>query len=351
MDPNTGKKNMFNKLNKEQGLKLLEQEDFKRKTVSFYRYVIIDSPADLRDELYEAWKELGILGRIYLAHEGVNAQLSVPEPHWEAFVKNVLENPLFKDMPFKIALEDDGNSFFKLTIKVRKQIVADGLPIDEYDVTNVGVHLDAKSWNDALEKGATVVDMRNHYESEIGKFKGAICPDVETFKEELPEVKKMLEGREDEQILLYCTGGIRCEKTSAYLKHHGFQDVNQLHGGIIDYARQLDSDESLNNNFEGKNFVFDERRGERISDDVISSCHQCGDPFDTHVNCKNVNCNLLFLQCDNCKEKYENCCSVDCIEIVNLPFEESKQLRKGSDNKKMYYSHKRVNLNLNKKDD
>jgi len=351
MDPNTGKKNMFNKLNKEQGLKLLEQEDFKRKTVSFYRYVIIDSPADLRDELYEAWKELGILGRIYLAHEGVNAQLSVPEPHWEAFVKNVLENPLFKEMPFKIAVEDDGNSFFKLTIKVRKQIVADGLLIDEYDVTNVGVHLDAKSWNDALEKGATVVDMRNHYESEIGKFKGAICPDVETFKEELPEVKKMLEGKEDEQILLYCTGGIRCEKTSAYLKHHGFQDVNQLHGGIIDYARQLDSDESLNNNFEGKNFVFDERRGERISDDVISSCHQCGDPFDTHVNCKNVNCNLLFLQCDNCKEKYENCCSVDCIEIVNLPFEESKQLRKGSDNKKMYYSHKRVNLNLNKKHD
>jgi len=351
MDPNTGKKNMFNKLSKEQGLKLLEQEGFERKTISFYRYVIIDSPYELRDELYESWKELGVLGRIYLAHEGVNAQLSVPESNFDEFVKLVHANPFFTHMPFKIAVEDDGNSFFKLTIKVRKQIVSDGLSIDEYDVTNVGQHLDAKSWNNALEKGATVVDMRNHYESEIGKFKGAICPDVETFKEELPEVKKMLEGKEDEQILLYCTGGIRCEKTSAYLKHHGFQDVNQLHGGIIDYARQLDKDVTLNNNFEGKNFVFDERRGERISDDVISSCHQCGDPFDTHVNCKNVNCNLLFLQCDNCKEKYENCCSVDCIEIVNLPFEESKQLRKGSDNKKMYYSHKRVNLNLNKKDD
>ena len=233
---------------------------------------------------------------------------------------------------------------------MRKQIVADGLPIDEYDVTNVGAHMDAKAWNEALEKGATVVDMRNHYESEIGKFKGAICPDVETFKEELPEVKDMLKGKEDEQILLYCTGGIRCEKTSAYLKHHGFQDVNQLHGGIIDYARQLDKDESLNNNFEGKNFVFDERRGERISDDVISSCHQCGEPFDTHVNCKNVNCNLLFLQCNNCKEKYEQCCSVECIEIVNLPLEEQKKLRKGTDSTKMYYSHKRVNLNLNKDD-
>ena len=350
MDPNTGKKNMFNKLSKEQGLKLLEQEGFERKTVSFYRYVIIDSPAELRDELYENWKNLGVLGRIYLAHEGVNAQLSVPEHNWEEFVKQVHGNSLFAEMPFKIAVEDDGNSFFKLTIKVRKQIVADGLPIDEYDVTNVGEHMDAKAWNIALEKGATVVDMRNHYESEIGKFKGAICPDVETFKEELPEVKKMLEGKEGEQILLYCTGGIRCEKTSAYLKHHGFNDVNQLYGGIIDYARQLDKDDSLSNNFEGKNFVFDERRGERISDNVISSCHQCGEPFDTHVNCRNVNCNLLFLQCNSCKEKYENCCSVDCIEIANLPLEKQKKLRKGTDNKKMYYSHKRVNLNLQKDD-
>ena len=351
MDPNTGKKKLFNKLSKVQGLKLLEQEGFERKTVSFYRYVIIDSPYELRDELYESWKEFGVLGRIYLAHEGVNAQLSVPESNFEEFVKLVHANVYFTDIPFKIAVEDDGNSFFKLTIKVRKQIVSDGLPIDEYDVTNVGQHLDAKSWNNALEKGATVVDMRNHYESEIGKFKGAICPDVETFKQELPEVKKILEGKEDEQILLYCTGGIRCEKTSAYLKHHGFQDVNQLHGGIIDYARQLDKDLTLNNNFVGKNFVFDERRGERISDDVISSCHQCGNPFDTHVNCGNVNCNLLFLQCDSCKDKYENCCSVECIEIVNLPLNEQSELRKGTGNKKMYYSHKRVNLNLYKKHD
>ena len=350
MDPNSSKKNMFNKLSKEQGLKLLAEEDFKRKTVSFYRYIIINSISDLRDELYESWKKLGVLGRIYLAYEGVNAQLSIPEHNWNEFVNKVHSNPLFIDMPFKIALEDDGQSFFKLTIKIRKQIVADGLAIDEYDVTNVGKHLDAKTWNNALENGATVVDMRNHYESEIGKFKGAICPDVETFKEELPEVKKMLEGKEDAQILLYCTGGIRCEKTSAYLKHYGFTDVSQLHGGIIDYARQLNNNETLSNNFEGKNFVFDERRGERISGDVISSCHQCGEPFDTHVNCRNLNCNLLFLQCDSCKEKYENCCSVNCIEIVNLPAEKQKELRKGTDNKKMYYSHKRVNLKLKNND-
>jgi len=349
MDPNTGKKNMFNKLSKKQGLKLLDQEGFERKTLSFYRYVIIDSPYELRDELYESWKELGVLGRIYLANEGVNAQLSVPESNFEEFVELVHANPFFKNINFKNAVEDDGNSFFKLTIKVRKQIVSDGLPTDEYDVTNVGNHLDAKSWNKALEKGATVVDMRNHYESEIGNFKGAICPDVETFKEELPKVKKMLEGKEGKKILLYCTGGIRCEKTSAYLRHHGFRDVNQLHGGIIDYARQLEQDVTLNNNFVGKNFVFDERRGERISEDIISSCHQCDKPFDTHVNCRNVNCNLLFLQCDSCKEKYENCCSIECIEIVKLPLDEQKKLRQEKDKRSIYYSHKRVNLKLNKK--
>lgn len=351
MDPNTGKKEMFNKLSKQQGMKLLAQENFKRKTVSFYRYVILDAPNKLRDKLYKDWNALGVLGRIYLAHEGINAQVSVPENNWKKFVKNVTKNHQFSAIPFKIAVEDDGQSFYKLTIKVRRQIVADGLKLDEYDVTNVGEHLTASQWNNAMENGATVVDMRNHYESEIGKFKGAICPDVETFKEELPKVKEMLLGKEDEEILLYCTGGIRCEKTSAYLKHYGFNNVNQLHGGIIDYARQLNKDDSLKNNFQGKNFVFDERRGERISDDIISSCHQCGEPYDTHVNCKNVNCNLLFLQCDNCKKEYEDCCSIECIEIVNLPLEKQQILRKGINNKKMYYSHKRVNLNLNKKND
>ena len=348
MDPNTGKKGMFNKLSKQQAMRLLKKETIKRKTVSFYKYVILDRPDKLRDELYVAWKDLGVLGRIYLAQEGINAQLSVPINNWDAFRNNLYSKKWFINMPIKIAIEDDGLSFFKLTIKVRKQIVADGLKIDEYDVTNVGKHLNAKQWNDAMENGAVVVDMRNHYESEIGRFKGAICPDAETFKDELPMVKDMLQGKEDKKVLLYCTGGIRCEKASAYLKHHGFNDVNQLHGGVIDYVRQLNDDLSIKNKFTGKNFVFDERRGERVSGDIISTCHQCGKPFDTHVNCANVNCNLLFLQCDSCKIKYKNCCSIDCIEVVNLPVNLQKKLRKGSDKKKIFYSHKRVNLNLNK---
>ena len=348
MDPNTGKKGMFNKLSKQQAMRLLKKETIKRKTVSFYKYVILDHPEKLRDELYAAWKDLGVLGRIYLAQEGINAQLSVPINNWDAFRNNLYSKKAFLNMPIKIAIEDNGLSFFKLTIKVRKQIVADGLKIDEYDVTNVGKHLNAKQWNDAMENGAVVVDMRNHYESEIGRFKGAICPDAETFKEELPMVKDMLQGKEDKQVLLYCTGGIRCEKASAYLKHHGFNDVNQLHGGVIDYVRQLNDDLSIKNKFTGKNFVFDERRGERVSGDIISNCHQCGKPFDTHVNCANVNCNLLFLQCDSCKIKFKNCCSVECVEVVNLPADLQKKIRKGSEKKKMFYSHKRVKLNLKK---
>ena len=346
MDPNGGKKNLFNKLGRVEAISRLKSETFKRITISFYKYVIIDDPFSFRDELFLKWNSLAAFGRIYVANEGINAQMSIPEHNWKKFEIGLSKIKELKDIAFKIAVEDDGKSFFKLTIKVRKKIVADGLSQDEYDVTNVGKHLTAKQWNQAIEEGATVVDMRNHYESEIGRFKGAICPEVETFKEELPVVKDILNGKEEQPVLLYCTGGIRCEKASAYLKNHGFKNVSQLHGGIIDYVRQINENQHLENKFLGKNFVFDERRGERISDDVISSCHQCGASCDQHTNCKNVNCNLLFLQCSECKKKYENCCSVDCVKVAKMPEEKRKLLRKGVENKKIYYSHKKVKLNL-----
>ena len=130
---------------------------------------------------------------------------------------------------------------------------------------------------------------------------------------------------------MYCTGGIRCEKASAYYKHKGFQQVYQLEGGIIEYARQVEN-KGLENKFLGKNFVFDHRRGERISDDVIAQCHQCGAPCDTHVNCANEACHLLSIQCDNCREAMQECCSVECQEIIQLPYEEQKKLRSGLHN-------------------
>ena len=344
MDPNAGKKKLYNKLGPEELKKKLESEDFNRRTVSFYRYIIIENVEDMRDTLYGEWNKLNCLGRIYIAREGINAQMNVPEHHWDEFVEKLYAHTEFADMPFKIAVEDDGKSFLKLTVKIRNKIVADGLEDDEYDVTNVGKHLTAREWNSAMESGkAIVVDIRNHYENEIGHFEGALLPESETFREELPEVLEMLKGKEDEKVLLYCTGGIRCEKTSAYLKHHGFKDVNQLHGGIIDYARQI-KNENLDNKFKGKNFVFDDRLGERIGEEVVSKCHQCGEACDTHVNCANKDCNLLFIQCDSCKQKTDQTCSIECHEIVQMPEEKQKELRKGKKNSKRFHSHRKAQL-------
>lgn len=306
----------------------VEAESFSRVTISFYRYVILENVKELRDALYKDWVELGVLGRIYVAKEGINAQLSVPEHHVEKFRASVDRYASFKDVPFKIGVEENGISFWKLTIKARKYILADGLDFGEYDVTNVGAHLTAKDFNEALTDGATVVDMRNNYESDIGYFEGAMKADVTTFREQLPVVLEDLKGQEDKKILLYCTGGIRCEKTSAYLKHHGFKDVNQLHGGIIDYKHQLKR-EGLESKFKGANFVFDSRESEKITDEILGTCFQCKGPTNTHIDCNNTACHVMFLQCENCQEKMNRCCSDKCLTVSELPLEEQKKLRKG----------------------
>ena len=320
---------LYNKYDKTTLKKKLMNETFKRTTLSFYRYVLIERVKELRDVLYEGFENLGVLGRIYIAREGINAQISVPETNWDAFLNYLRGYKEFADMPIKIAVEDDGKSFYKLTLKVKPKIVVDGLSEDDYDITNVGNHLTAKEFNKAMDTpGTVVVDIRNYYESEIGHFEGAICPQVDTFREELPEVLNLLRDKKDEKILLYCTGGIRCEKASAFLRHHGFKDINQLYGGIIDYTRQVTA-QGLDNKFVGKNFVFDERLGERISKDVIAQCHQCGKPADTHTNCANDECHLLFIQCDECREKYNGCCTSECQEIAKLPLEVQRERRKG----------------------
>ena len=318
---------LHNKFGREDLEKQLVLESFERTTLSFYKYVIIEDPGALRKNLFIKWDELKIKGRIYIAKEGINAQLSCPKPNWDKFVKSVRSIKGFEDVPFKIAVEENLNSFLKLAIKVKKQIVADGLNNNEYDVTNVGKHLSAKEWNECMNNGAIVVDVRNHYESRIGHFKGAVKPNVDTFREELPLIKEKLKDKKEDKILLYCTGGIRCEKTSSYLKHHGFKDVNQLHGGIIDYAKQI-KENNLDNQFIGKNFVFDDRLGEKISNDIISTCDQCGGPCDDYTNCNYVDCNLLFIQCKSCEEKYKGCCNENCQKMSKLPKEEQKKIRK-----------------------
>lgn len=300
-----------------------------RVTVSFYKYHFIENPADFRDELYKGLDSLEVMGRIYLAHEGINAQVSLPAKNQEAFKNYLFSITFLNNVRLNTAIDDDGKSFFKLKILVRKKIVADGLDDSSFDVTNSGVHVDAQQFNALVEDSNTVlIDMRNHYESEVGHFKNAICPDVDTFREELEVAEDIMNGQQDKNVVMYCTGGIRCEKASAWMKHKGFKNVFQLNGGIIEYARQV-KEQSLENKFIGKNFVFDERLGERITADVIAVCHQCGSPCDDHTNCKNDGCHLLFIQCAACAEKYNLCCSEECKNIIALPEDQQREIRKG----------------------
>ncbi len=325
---------LYNKLSSEERAALLEEAGEKRLTLSFYQYAKIDNVQLFRNHLFITWNPLDVLGRIYVAHEGINAQLSVPSARFEEFKASLDNISFLKGVHLNIAIEHDLKSFLKLKIKVRPKIVADGLNDDSFDVTNKGQHVNALQFNELLDDPNTVcIDMRNHYESEVGHFKGAVTPDVDTFRESLPIIEEDLKaGKEDKKLLMYCTGGIRCEKASAYFKHKGFKNVYQMEGGIIEYAREVKS-QGLENKFIGKNFVFDNRLGERISDDVIAHCHQCGKACDTHTNCANDACHLLFIQCDECAKKMDGCCSDECQHIHNLPFEEQRLLRKGKKTK------------------
>ena len=321
---------LYNTLSAKERATLLEEAGEDRLTLSFYQYAKIGNPELFRNYLFVAWDALEVLGRIYVANEGINAQLSLPAQKFNAF-KEFLDSIYFlENSRLNIALEQDLKSFLKLKVKVRDKIVADGLNDATFDVTNIGVHVDASTFNNLMEDPDTVlVDMRNHYESEIGHFKNAITPDVDTFRDSLDTIEEDLKDhKEDKKLVMYCTGGIRCEKASAYYKHKGFKNVFQLEGGIIEYTRQVNN-HGLENKFLGKNFVFDQRRSERISDDVISNCHQCGEACDTHINCANEGCHLLFIQCEVCSEKLEYTCSKECYEMIQLPFEEQKKLRKG----------------------
>ncbi len=324
---------LYNTLSAKERAVLIEEAGKQRLTLSFYQYAHIGNPELFRNYLFIAWNELDVLGRIYVAHEGINGQLSVPAENFDALKTHIDSIDFLEDVRLNIAVEQDNMSFLKLKVKVRTKIVADGLNDETFDVTNKGVHLKALEFNKLLEDPNTIcVDMRNHYESEIGHFEGAITPDVDTFRDSLDIIEEDLKDhKEDKNLLMYCTGGIRCEKASAYYKHKGFKNVFQLEGGIIEYVRQVKS-ENLENKFIGKNFVFDHRRGERISDDVIAQCHQCGQACDTHVNCENEACHLLFIQCESCRDNMQGCCSTECQEIFNLPFEEQKALRKGTHN-------------------
>ncbi|MBK8829678.1 MAG: rhodanese-related sulfurtransferase [Saprospiraceae bacterium] len=340
---------LHNRVNRDELRHLVQLETKPRTTLSFYAYTRLADPHAFRDAFYASLHELGVFGRIYVASEGVNAQISLPTEHMEAFRQYLDTIPFLRNIRLNIAVEDDGKSFFTLAIKVREKIVADGLDDAQFDVTDRGVHLSASAFNQLTDDPDTiVVDMRNYYESEVGHFEKAILPPMETFRDGLPMVAEMLSDAKEKHVVMYCTGGIRCEKASAYMKYRGYKNVYQLDGGIIEYARQAEK-MGIPNKFLGKNFVFDERLGERISDDVVSTCHQCGKPSDDHTNCANDACHILFIQCPECKEKYHGCCTVECSDFSALSREERRIQRRQRVFNGSKYSKAKPGLLLNEK--
>ena len=317
-----------NRVNRVELIELMQASTEPRTTVSFYKYHPIDDPQKFRDALYLLFDAMGVKGRIYVAHEGINAQISVPTTHFDLFKEKLGSIDFLTGIRLNSAVEDDGKSFFKLAIKVKVKIVADGLDDATFNPSDTGTHLDAEGFNRLTDDPDTIlIDMRNHYESEVGYFENAIRPDAETFRDELKIAEEILRGQQNKKVVMYCTGGIRCEKASAWFKHQGFKNVFQLDGGIIQYTKQI-KEKGLKNKFKGVNFVFDERLSERISEDIVAKCHQCGAPCDAHKNCANDACHLLFIQCDKCATAHNNCCSTKCADFLKSPVETQIVLRK-----------------------
>lgn len=336
--------NLHNRVSRKELKERMANDPTPRTTISFYNYHFIEDPKAFRDELYSRLQALGVMGRIYIAHEGINAQISVPTQNLERFREYLYSLDGYDQLRLNIAVDDNGKSFFVLDIKVRNKIVADGIEDPGFDMRNKGRYVNAEGFNDlAKQPGTVIIDMRNHYEYEVGHFKEAIEVPSDTFREQLPMAADMLKADKNANIIMYCTGGIRCEKASAYMLHQGFKNVFHLEGGIINYTRQV-KEQGLENHFIGKNFVFDDRLGERISEDIIAHCHQCGKPCDTHVNCKNEGCHLLFIQCEDCATQFHHCCSKDCQDVIHLPVEEQKKLRKGKVKGQNVFNKSRIRL-------
>ncbi len=316
--------------------------------VSFYRFFA--EPKDevgldlLAKKLRAVWEPFGALGRIYVASEGINAQMAVPATVFDHFAKacaslDELEKVFLnrdRQVPMATYMEDP--AFDALHIRIRDQVVADGGLLEQraFDWADCGKPMEPEEWHQTVDDpNVIVLDCRNEFESEVGRFATAEPLNTSYFRESWDVLKQRLaDVPKDQPILTYCTGGIRCIKVGAYLKQElGFENVARLEGGIVSYARHLREKTAVeqaaqeeeaaavggvipDSKFKGINYVFDNRLGERITEDVLSQCDQCGVASDVYVNCANPNCHVRFIQCGDCGGKYHSCCSRGCMQAV-----------------------------------
>jgi UPF0176 protein len=316
--------------------------------ISFYTFQSISNPDAMVTILKEMWKPFNCYGRVYVAEEGVNAQMAVPTNVLLDFQKICKQFPLFSEVSINVDRHLSSEEYFKtrpfkaLHVRHRKQIVTDGFD-HSLDWRDAGTELASQDWDQKLRgvsqdgkapERPLLFDCRNVYESEIGLFEGAIPLNTVRFSDSWDILERALEGKpKDTPIMTYCTGGIRCVKINAFLKQTlGFTNTSRLKGGIISYAREtrqttatsLDSAKACDSSsdvlpsegstFKGVNYVFDDRMGSRITEDVLGLCEMCGTPWDGFTNCRNSSCSVRFLQCPACSSHYSGCCSlVGCI--------------------------------------
>ncbi|KAF9351269.1 hypothetical protein BGX26_010675 [Mortierella sp. AD094] len=316
-------------------------------TLSFYQFRPIAEEDLIKIQYYflTDLRAMDVVGRIYVSTEGINAQISCPKDRVELFKEYYATHwSIFDKIRFNPAMSE-GRAFKKLHIRIKKQLVSDGFDNSTFDLYNEPTYLTPEEWHNELtshSKPPILIDMRNHYESAIGHFENSIRPDVTTFKENVDTMLEICKGKEDQDIYMYCTGGIRCTRSGALLKSNGFKSVKMLQGGVTAYGRYIqeqrksakkseinggDSTEDVKSIYRGKNFTFDKRLGEPITDDVLAKCHTCGEPCDSYCNCSNMACNLLMISCPTCLEKHEGTCgSSSCVDMVKELNEKQKQI-------------------------
>ncbi|KAF9084818.1 hypothetical protein BGX23_010189 [Mortierella sp. AD031] len=332
-------------------------------TLSYYQFRPIPEDDLLKIQYYflTDLRAMDVVGRIYVSAEGINAQISCPKDRVDSFKSYYSTHwPIFDKIRFNPAMSE-GKAFKKLHVRIRGQLVADGIDNSTFDLYNEPTYLTPEEWHNELTSHKTppiLIDMRNHYESSIGHFENAIRPDVTTFRENVDAMLDICKGKEDQEIYMYCTGGIRCTRSGALLKSNGFKSVKMLQGGVTAYGRYIqdqrqkqaaeagagadvkneNSDETtvavggpeaVKSIYKGKNFTFDKRLGEPITDEVLAQCHICGAACDTYSNCSNMACNLLMISCPACQQKHQGTCgSGSCVEMVQELNEKQKKISK-----------------------
>lgn len=284
----------------------------------YYFYHPIEDVPSYRAWQYELCESLGLRGRILVASEGINGTVSGPEAATREYQRIMDAHPLTAGMEWKVD-PADGHVFPKLSVKTREEVVTLGLGEEDFSPREVtGDYLAPAEWQAMMKaEDVVIIDARNDYEWEMGRFEGALLPDVPSFRDLPGWVREHRQDLEGKKILTYCTGGIRCEKFSGFLKREGFEQVYQLHGGIVTYGKD---EEARGEGFEGKCYVFDERIGVEVNRTpgakVIARCQWCDQPCDQQINCTYTRCNERHFCCPACGEEHQGYCDPICREAV-----------------------------------